>query len=288
MISQFFMISTSIVKRLKIFSISESRAKSLKLMLAMFLVALFSCQRVIDLDLNTSESYVVVQGNVYDKTGPYTVTLSKTVDFDEENEYPTVQNAFVTISDDHGVIDTLDETDYGEYTTTKLEGTPGSTYYLTINVDDETYTATSQMPEPVTIDSIYFEESSREDDVYETIIEFADPAETENYYRLVFYYNDKKSDNIMVVSDELYNGETITYRVSARSDEGTAVRVGQKVTIWLESIDKDVYEFFRTAASNSNESVTPSNPDSNISNGAIGYFNCCSYTIKSTLVSASK
>lgn len=281
MIFRLFKVFTSAIK-------SQKALHLLKVLFMVLWVALLSCQRVIDLNLNSSETYMVVQGNIYDKTGPYTVTLSQTVDFDEDNEYPTVSGAFVTINDGNGVVDTLDETDWGEYTTTKLEGTPGNTYYLTITTDDGIYTASSYMPEPVEIDTIYFDESSRDDDVYETTIEFTDPAGVDNYYRIVFFYNDKQSEQVFVVSDNLYDGETMTYTISSMGKDDTSIQLGQKVTIWLQSIDKDVYEFFRTASTNSNESVTPSNPETNITNGALGYFNCCSYTVISSLVSVSK
>jgi|WetSurMetagenome_2_1015567.scaffolds.fasta_scaffold37702_4 hypothetical protein len=46
--------------------------------------------------------------------------------------------------------------------------------------------------------------------------------------------------------------------------------------LWLECMDKFVYEYFRTAASECGQSALPANPTSNISNGTLGYFTACS------------
>ena len=50
----------------------------------------FSCQKVIQLELNTSSSQIVIQGNVYDQACPDTVKISKSVNFDQSNVYPAV------------------------------------------------------------------------------------------------------------------------------------------------------------------------------------------------------
>jgi hypothetical protein len=59
-------------------------------------------------------------------------------------------------------------------------------------------------------------------------------------------------------------------------DNDNKLESGDNVTIWLECMDKFAYEYFRTAGSEGGQSTSPSNPTSNISNGALGYFNACS------------
>jgi len=51
---------------------------------------------------------------------------------------------------------------------------------------------------------------------------------------------------------------------------------GDVIDVWLEMIDKGVFEYFRTANRNGGRSASPANPVSNISNGALGYFSACS------------
>jgi len=230
-----------------------------------------SCQKVIDLKLNTSSSQIVIKGNIYDQAGPYTVTISKSVNFDESNNFPTVTGAIVIINDNVGNIDTLKETASGTYVTSALQGIPGRTYALTVITNGQTYNASSTMPDAVEIDSTYFEKSMFGNDKQLTI-EFKDPANSENYYRIIQYVNDKQQDGFNVTSDKIYEGKTISY--SLRSDN--KLDVGDKITVWLECVDKGVYEYFRTASSQSETSSSPSNPTSNISNRALGYFNACS------------
>jgi hypothetical protein len=62
------------------------------------------------------------------------------------------------------------------------------------------------------------------------------------------------------------------------------LKAGDEVTIWLESVDKYVYEYFRTEGSEGWQSASPANPTSNISNGALGYFNACSVRTISIIV----
>jgi hypothetical protein len=69
-----------------------------------------SCEKVIDIDLNKADSRIVIEGNITDQAGPYTVRISKTVNFDESNTFPAISGALVKISDNAGNSETLTET----------------------------------------------------------------------------------------------------------------------------------------------------------------------------------
>ena len=63
------------------------------------------------------------------------------------------------------------------------------------------------------------------------------------------------------------------------------VKSSDEVIVELLGIDENVYDYFNTLATilgdgqgPSSGSTTPSNPNSNISNGALGYFAAYSYT----------
>ena len=103
-------------------------------LLIVLLAAFSACKKVIKVDLNSSSARYVVQGNVTDVAGTYTVTITKTINFDQDNIFPTVSGAMVVITDvSAGVTDTLAETLPGNYTTHVLAGTPGHTYKLYVN-----------------------------------------------------------------------------------------------------------------------------------------------------------
>jgi hypothetical protein len=241
-----------------------------------------SCEKVIDLDLETTSPYLVIQGNIYDQPGPYIVKLSKTVDFDQTNDYPSVSGALVIISDDHGVVDTLKETDSGTYQTSKIEGIPGYTYTLSVTSDGVSYTSSSTMPPAIDIDTIYVEKATTGNSKQVTI-QFNDPANVDNYYRVLEIVNNQQQNDFNVITDKVYDGKTMFYYLlsSSRGEEKDKIMSGDYITVQLECIDKGVYEFFRTAQGADNQSASPSNPSSNITNGALGYFNACSYRTSS-------
>jgi len=233
---------------------------------------LSSCQKVIKLKLDTSPSQIVIQGNVYDQPGPYTINITKSVSFDQSNVYPAVTGAAVTISDNVGNTEVSNEISPGNYLTSTIQGVPGRTYNLTVNIDGQTYKASSTMPKPVSIDSIYYTKSPFGKDEQLTV-KFLDPADTINYYRLVEFINGVQQDRFSIAGDRLYQGNPIIFTFPVQDDNDKKLVTGDQIAVWLESIDKNVYEYFRTARADGPHSTSPANPVSNISNGALGYFN---------------
>jgi len=244
--------------------------------IAFTICLLTACEKVISVDLNTSSPAIVIQGNVYDHPGPYIVKISKTVDFNEANTFPPVTNAKVSISDNAGNSETLTEIEDGTYATANLAGVVGRTYTLNVESNGKTYTASSTMPQAVNIDRIYFGKSAF-NDVALTTIEFKDPQDIDNYYRVIQYVNDTLDTGIHIGNDQLSPGQTISFSLSYTTEDGENKLIsGDKITLYLECIDKSIYEYFRTSRTNYGQSASPANPVSNISNGALGYFSACS------------
>lgn len=259
----------------------KSKAESLQLRflpgilwLVLSLACLTSCEKVIHLDLNNTTPMVVIQGNIYDHPGPYLVTISKTVNFEESNTYPPVTGAKVEISDNGGQRETLTESGSGTYKTSRLKGIAGRTYTLTVTTGEQTYQSVATMPYPVQPDSIYCGVNPFSGEKV-TTIRFMDPPAVSNYYRLVYFINNIQQKNFYTLDDELFQGAIIRYALQSRDSEIKLLK-GDQVTVWLESIDQGVYEYFRTAGRESGQSASPSNPVSNLTNGALGYFNASS------------
>ncbi len=232
-----------------------------------------SCEDVIDLNLATTEPRLVIQGNIYDEPGPYIVTLSQTVDFDASSVYPPVTGALVIISDNLGSTDTLVESSAGRYITSTLAGEPGNSYTLTVAIGDDLYSAVSTMPYAVTPDSVYLEENTF-DGEKQVGVSFYDPIDTVNYYRLIQTKNSKPIEGFYTANDELFDGQKMSYSFQGDGpgESDDPIVDGDTITVWLESVDKAVYNYFRTAGGDMIQSSTPANPISNISNGAMGYF----------------
>lgn len=255
------------------FKTMRKTAISLVMGCGLLAMALTSCQKVINIDLNSASPAIVIIGNINDQPGPYTVTLNQTVNFSEPNSFPPVTGAFVTIADNAGTTDTLAEVGSGIYHTRKIQGVQGRTYYLTVVANGQTYTSTSTMPQLVPFDTLRVVQvhgfRAKDTNLYPSA-GFKDPATGNNYYRFIETRNDSIKTNIFVIDDQYSSGLYINYTL--RSDTGLAA--GDSVKVEMQCIDKGTYQYLSTfyLASGSSVNVTPANPVSNISNNGLGYF----------------
>jgi hypothetical protein len=261
-------------------------------LLIFIFIFLLSCQKEIQIDLNTVSPLVVVEGSISNQPGPNIVKISSSVNYDETNTFPGITGATVKISDNLGNSETLTEPSPGVYSSTKLPGIPGRTYTLSILINGKEYNAVSKMPYPVNINSATFESESLEfvgDEPHKHVtISFNDPADTDNYYRFVEIYSNNRFSSVTVMSDRFRDGKEISRDV--RIDFTSQIRIDRRILIEMESIDKGTYDFFRTfhrVISGDGLgilSASPSNPISNISNGALGYFSAYSATYKTVVI----
>ena len=260
--------------------------------LSIIIVCFTSCTKVINLDLNSANPNIVVDAEVTDQPGPYSVNLTKTINFSDNNVFPPIDGASVVISDNAGNSETLTETSAGFYTTSHLQGIVGRTYNISITNDGKNYSAISTMPVSVSIDSVIADTAANQGGGFEgggkngppsvnIKAMFTDPAGIANYYRLIEYTNRVPNyKNISIVSDNLQDGSVITANVTRRD---TTIHHGDSVTVILESIDANVYEYFRTLRQITRpqtgfQASVPGNPTTNLSNNALGFFSA--HTIK--------
>ena len=69
-------------------------------------------------------------------------------------------------------------------------------------------------------------------------------------------------------------------------DDSVHIKSGDSVSLNMYSIDANVYHYLSEMLqiSNSAESVTPANPDTNFSNGALGFFSAHTVVSKQAVV----
>jgi hypothetical protein len=242
----------------------------------------YSCQKVININLNSASPQTVVQANITNQPGPYTVLLSQTVNFSDPNVFPPIDGALVIISDNAGNTDTLKENPPGTYTGDKLSGTPGRTYTLSITADGKIYTATSTMPSPVNIDTLVLAKSPFGRDTVINLQFIPSPGIT-TYYHFVELINNVQQKQVFVTTDQYQLGQTITFPLRLVSD---SIKAGDTVTAQLQNISESVYNYYSTLldANGTGFNTAPSNPTSNISNSALGYFSAYAVTSKSIIV----
>ncbi len=252
------------------------------LVAAISTIVLTACTKEVDLDLKNESSKVVIEAIITEGTGPQTVRITRSVDFAVANDFPGVQNAVVTLSDDQGHSEQLSETAPGTYGTSALEGVAGRTYALTATVDGTTYTARVSMPEAVPLDMLLIDSIATFGSYTKVIIPvYVDPATSANYYRFIVYVNGEKLDDVNVVDDRLTNGNTVFQPVFLNDRE---LKSGDQVQVTMECIAPEVYDYFFSLMQNTMNAATPADPTSNIRGGALGYFSVRTSSSRSVMV----
>jgi hypothetical protein len=244
-------------------------------LLAFFMLA--SCEKEIDIDLNTTEPKVVIEGRI--TQGELArVNITKSVNFSDSNVFPSVSGANVKITDSQGNTEQLSEIRPGVYEGKTMRGTIGQTYTLTVQAEGKTYTASSTMPQLVKLEGVRtelntFAPPGRDKDLLTVYPEYTDPVELGNNYRFIAAANDVVDRTIILSNDNIDNGLPNSRPLFTQDLE---VRVGDKLSLEMWTMDRSTYDYFFTlsqiAGNGPGGGTTPTNPPNNLSGGALGYF----------------
>ena len=264
----------------------------IKYIFPLIILLLFGCEKVIEVDLNESNPVVVIEANLTNSPMLVEVKISKTGNYFGNEPVTKISNAGVILEDNLGGRILIDEVEEGLYKSLDINTNLGNSYKLMVEIEGKSYEATSKLNSPVSIDSltlVYFEGFAFIDAGYNVNITFDDPAEVENYYRLKIYENGElknEFDDLIVFDDNLFDGNKV--EISARN---STFNPGDVAKIELISLDKNAYEYFKTfqeVISTNPGSAAPANPNSNFTNGALGYFSAYSSDIKTIEIKDSK
>lgn len=244
---------------------------------SLFLFALSSCEKVIDIKLKGSDTKYVIEAIVTNERGKSSVRISETKHFAADNEFPGVTGAVVKIRD-NGTEFTFTETRAGVYENSILNGKPGHTYDLSVAINNQLFSATCTMPQPVFIDTLYISNGPLGRFRFATV-RYSDPAGINNSYRFVQYLNGTKDPTIFWENDEFTDGQTIIAQLDtevSEIDDPRNIKSGDEVTVELLSLEEAVYRYWsslRSGGGDGESSVAaPANPPTNIRGGALGYF----------------
>jgi hypothetical protein len=258
------------------------KTPEIKSLLIPAVVMLFfaGCKKVIAVNLKNVSPQIVITGEVNNLPGPYTVTVSKSVDYTSDNIFPAVSGALVVITG-NGVADTLTENSAGTYTTHTIAGLPGNSYSLLVSAEGQQYNASSVMPRQVPLDSIGFTTTGG-NNTTNAVVYFQDPAGIANYYEFIEFSNNR---GWSVFDDRLSDGRFIS---NTLFDDSTDIKPGDTLTVQMKCVDKGVYNYLFTlsliSGSNNFSAPTPANPTSNITNNALGYFTANTVQSKTAVV----
>lgn len=172
---------------------------------------LFSCEEVIDIDLNDSEPRLVIEAslNLLKADGaPFNsyIRLTTTAHFFDDS-IPIVDDAFVEIIDETGRIFYFNHTSNGYYQGIFVPKKDVE-YTLKVYYNNEIYTASTHYIGAPALERV----EQRNDggftgDQIELKVYFTDPADEENYY--YFVGSSIKGNRRDVMNDRYFNGNTI-------------------------------------------------------------------------------
>lgn len=251
---------------------------------------LSSCDEPTQLDVKQTPSRIVIEGLVTDRPGLQYVKISRSVGFYTSGRSPRVENASVQVSDDEGgefhfINNPHNHPDSAGFYVpeTAFAGEIGKTYTLRVDVDGETYEGSDALMRVIDIDSLAFRENENQKEdpkeegkFYEVLMYAHEPQDEDNYYLFKFFRND---------SLKLYNPTDIYYsddNLLAGSINGVSSPVyfgrEDKARIEVYSLTRRGYVFYNDLSTILNNDgggmfgPVPASPRSNLSNGALGFF----------------
>lgn len=201
-----------------------------------------SCEDVIDVNLKTAEPRLVIDASLSWVKGTQgneqEIKLSLTAPY-FDNNIPPATGATVTVSDsNNNTFNFIEQGTSGIYTNNTFIPETYSTYTLSINYNNEIYTAIETLVPVVPID--YVEQNDNggfSGDEIEIKAYYTDPELEENYY-LFEFSTPSKVPTLEVYDDEFNNGNQI---FGFYSDED--LETSDNITIKISGISQRHYDF---------------------------------------------
>ncbi|WP_274185131.1 DUF4249 domain-containing protein [Flavivirga sp. 57AJ16] len=259
--------------------------KYLKYIGVFFLFFLSSCEEVIDVDLETGDSTIVIDAEILWEKGTdgnlQTIRISRMTDY-YNPEPPKVSGAQVYIENSRGDLFTFNESDEtGVYVCDHFLPQLNNTYTLEVTVGDHVFSASETLipvPEINRVEQDYVNGFSG-DKNFEVSIFYNDPENQTNFYLTHFKAQVLQYPEYILADDDFFNGNEIENNFS---DED--LEVGDTVEIIHRGVSEQFYNYMNLVleTTSSNPFATPpANIRGNIINQnnpeeyVLGYFRLC-------------
>lgn len=212
--------------------------------IVLLLTILFSsCEEVIDVDLDTAQTRLVVeaplqwQKNTSGRT--QRITLSTTTAFFSD-KIPTVSGAKVTVANSNNrVFDFIEVDGAGEYYCNNFIPEINETYTLTILLNGVTYIATEKLQAVAPITEVVQDnEGGITKDEIQIKSYFNDPANELNFYLFQYAYKNELYQNLSTSDDEFFQGNRF-FSLSRKDD----IEVGDEVTVTHYGISQTYFNY---------------------------------------------
>lgn len=245
-------------------------------LLPWILIAFSSCNTEPDLNIPEPDDKIVIDGWI--ETGGYAhVLLTSNAPYFSDLDSASIRElvltrAKVTLTDGvNSEILTLrkDKNFFPPYIYegNMLRGETGKFYTVTAEYGGKKAYATTTIPSPVPLDTMYFVRKDDSDSLRTMYIEFSDPEDETNYYRVLTMIKGKdnrySSSLVMAISDRYFSGQKFGFKlmngklnILTANDEEYFIK-GDTVSLKFCTIDKEHYEFWNTYQ---DEIMNASNP----------------------------
>ena len=254
------------------------------------ILSLFAaCDEPIDIDSDSVEPIVIIEGLVTDQMMSHHVRVSRSVDFYDNIAADPVLDAEVSIRDDQGNVFTFLHNPGGEaeqqgfyFAEQEFAGQVGVTYSLTVTIGEEVYRAADQLLPVTAIDSLTVSLDEDEFDdpedpgyYYEVLFYAREPRDRKDFYLFKFYRNDsilRDSDNDIYFSDD----DLLAEEISGVSTAGYYT-FGDRARVEMYSMSRQGFIYYNDLVNllqgdGGMFGPPPVNPRTNLDNGALGFF----------------
>lgn len=247
-----------------------------KLIALLGLMAFFSsCEKVIDVDLNSADPQTVFEANLQEGQDTLWFYLSQTADYFGNEEPPKLDGAQIEFTDADGVAFTAQSAGAGSYFVSGINSAADANFTVKVDYDGFTTIGESYLPEVVMLDTVrvyYGEAEGFLPEGYRIRFTFQEPGDRDNFYRLLVKINGEDEGGYILFEDQLIQGNYFTQDLAFYELE-----VGDIVEVELRSIDEKVYKYYQTLdailGQNGPPGIAPANPITNLEGEIqLGYF----------------
>lgn len=269
--------------------------KALALLSLIFVLFFSSCEDVVQLDLETGQTKLVIDAEIIWQKGTagneQVIKVSKTAPY-YNNTTPKVSGAQVKIENSNGDVFTFNETEPGSYVCNNFVPVLNMDYTLSVATEGQTFRAVEKLTAVAPIDRVEQEtvKDAVGDEFIEIVFYYKDPADQVNYYLTDFKSNYLLFPEYDLTRDEFFNGN----EMDTRFTDDDKIKPGITYNITHRGISKNFYNYMNLILEiygGSPFSIPPGNIRGNIintsdpNNFAFGYFRLCeadkvSYVVK--------
>lgn len=270
------------------------------LLFASILMLTTACEKIVEIDIPSEDSRLVIESQITSKMEPWSVYLSLSQPYFDQDPANGVANASVTISGSDGSVENLSNIGGGLFQSdSSLEALVGITYTLTVDFDGVLYEASEEMPNANPIDLILSynlpENNGFIEAGYYVFIKGVENPYEGDSYLFNFFVNDTLQDDFgfLLENDEFGPVSFLNPGIDPNDPLSGipnilprpfpfTVEPGDSILVEQRNLTPKYYNYLFDLQSQLNRSGSPFDPppanlNTNISNGALGYFSVANF-----------